>query len=125
MLADEASDVSNKEQMAFVVRFVDASSSIREEFLDFLYCSDGTSGAALSQLILENLKKLDLDIMKCRGQGYDGAGNMSGEYNGCAAKIREVNALALYCHCQAHMLSLCVCAACKIPAVTSMMEMAR
>ena len=125
VLADEASDVSNKEQMAFVLRFIDDSSVIREEFLDFLHCSDGTSGAALSTLILDKLKQLGLDVMKCRGQGYDGAGNMSGQYNGCAAKICQVNELAIYCHCQAHALSLCVCAACKIPTVTSMMEMAR
>jgi len=111
--------------MAFILRFVDESSVIREEFLDFLYCSDGTSGAALSELILNRLQEHGLDVMKCCGQGYDGAGNMSGQYNGCAAKIRQVNELAVYCHCQAHMLSLCVCAACKIPAVTSMMEMAR
>ena len=31
----------------------------------------------------------------------------------------------MYCHCQCHILSLCVCAACKIPAVVSMMEMLR
>ena len=111
--------------MSFVVRFVDEKSVIREEFLGFLECGDGTTGIALSNLILEELKKLDLDIMNCRGQGYDGAGNMSGEYNGCAAKISAVNKLALYCHCQAHCLSLCVCASCKLPAITSMMELAR
>ena len=56
VLADEASDISNNEQMAFVVRFVDESSVIREEFLDFLHCSEGTTGVAISKLILETLK---------------------------------------------------------------------
>ncbi len=33
ILADEAADVSNTEQMPLVIRFVDSDSSIREEFL--------------------------------------------------------------------------------------------
>ena len=35
-MADEASDTSNTEQMALVIRFVDEHSEVREEFIDFL-----------------------------------------------------------------------------------------
>jgi hypothetical protein len=34
--ADEAADCSNKEQLPLVIRFVDATGSIREEFVDFI-----------------------------------------------------------------------------------------
>ena len=48
ILADEATDCSNTEQMALVLRFVDNSSKIREDFLGFIECSDELSGEALS-----------------------------------------------------------------------------
>ena len=125
IMADEASDISCKEQLSLVIRFVDTNSEIREEFLGFLHCGEGTSGEAISALILKELKRLGLDVMNCRAQAYDGAGNMSGKYNGCAARIMQVNKLAIYCHCQSHSLSLCVCYACKMPVVVNMMNKIR
>ena len=125
ILADEASDVSCKEQLSLVVSFVDQDSNIREEFLGFLHCKDGTSGEALANLIVDQLEVLGVDIADCRGQGYDGAGSMSGKYKGVAARIMKVNELAIYRHCQAHSLSLCVCFACKMPVVITMMNKLR
>ena len=87
MLGNEASYVSNKEQLSLVLRFVDQASYIREEFLGFLHCLNGTSGEAIAKLILEKLDKLSIDLKNCHGQGYDCAGNMSGEHNSCAARI--------------------------------------
>ena len=48
VLVDEASDCSNQEQLSLVIRFVDGSGEIREEFLGFLHCELGLSGKALS-----------------------------------------------------------------------------
>ena len=58
ILADEASDVSCKEQLSLVIRFLDQKSIIREEFLGFLHCKEGTSGEALANLITDQLKEL-------------------------------------------------------------------
>ena len=44
ILADEASDCSTKGQLSLVLRFVDVSGEIREEFFGFLHCSLGLSG---------------------------------------------------------------------------------
>ena len=41
ILADEAVDVSGKEQLALVIRFVDEAGIIREEFLKFILCDEG------------------------------------------------------------------------------------
>lgn len=49
-----------------------------------------------------------LDIHKLRGQGYDGAGNMSGKTNGAAAIISSDYSLATYLHCASHTLHLAV-----------------
>ena len=55
VLADEAVDTGNKEQMPIIL-FVDAKSlEIREEFLDFAVCEDGKSGASLAKIILDHL----------------------------------------------------------------------
>ena len=69
ILADEASDCSNQEQLSFVLRFVDKDGEIREEFLGFLHCELGLSGKALAETILTEVGNLTLDINNCRGQG--------------------------------------------------------
>ena len=41
-----------------------------------------------------------------RGQGYDNAGNMSGKYNGCQAKVIEECPSAKFSPCALHSLNL-------------------
>ena len=62
---------------------------IREEFLEFVLCDTGTSRQAIADKIKFTLEKLTLDLNDLRGQGYDGAGNMSGKYRGAAAIIQH------------------------------------
>ena len=101
ILCDEVSDVSNKEQVSIVLRFLDSSGCIREEFLDFVGTSRVT-GEALALLIKEVLIKYGLDFQDCRGQGYDGASNMSARH-GVQGMLMEENDKALYVHCNSHM----------------------
>lgn len=54
--ADEATDCSNTEQMAVVIRFVDRTLTIREEFLGFVPCKLGLSGEAVAEILLSLLK---------------------------------------------------------------------
>jgi hypothetical protein len=51
VLADEATDSSSVEQLAIVLRFVDDTLKIREEFLGFVSCRDGLSGEVLAEEI--------------------------------------------------------------------------
>ncbi|XP_020901251.1 52 kDa repressor of the inhibitor of the protein kinase [Exaiptasia diaphana] len=44
ILADEAADISNKENLSICLRFVDKNQAIREEFIGFHICEEGTSG---------------------------------------------------------------------------------
>ena len=80
ILADEATDCSNIEQMAVVLRFVDSSFKIREEFLGFVPCQKRLSGEALAEEISTFITSIGLRMQDCRGQGYDGVGNMAGKY---------------------------------------------
>ena len=77
-LADEVRHCPNTEQMSLVIRFVDKSCQIREEFIQFLECESGTSGQELCLKIVNVIKDLSLEIGNLGEQGYDGAGNMAG-----------------------------------------------
>ena len=125
VLADEAADVSNTEQMPLVLRFVDDKSEIREAFMGFVRCDEGLTGEAISMKILDSVNKISLDMNLCRGQGYDGAGNMAGKCSGAAARINAKFPKAPYVHCGSHALNLCVASACKIQVIRNMMGQVR
>ena len=78
VIADEAMDSSQKEQFSLVLRYISNLTEILKEFVGFAHLRDGLSGRAIADAILKKISDLGLDIMKCRGQGYDGAGSVSG-----------------------------------------------
>ena len=50
LIADEATDASNCEQLSIVLRFVDNETlNVREEFLGFAECKSGVSGDAIAK----------------------------------------------------------------------------
>ena len=107
ILADEATRSRNKEQMVIVLRYPDSVSlEVCEAFMSFLKCKEGTTGRALSNPITQQLSEWGFDVTKMRGQGYDGAANMAGAVNGCAAIICHTYPKAPYLHCSAHALNL-------------------
>ncbi|CAN1824203.1 Zinc finger MYM-type protein 1 [Linum perenne] len=96
ILADESRDVSVKEQMGVVLRYVDGKGD--------------TKVMSLKKAIEAMLVKHGLSISKVRGQGYDGASNMKGELNGLKTLILEESPSAYYIHCFAHRLQLALVA---------------
>jgi hypothetical protein len=112
IIVDESRDESRREQMALVIRFVDKDGFIRERFLDIVHVHD-TYSATLKQEICSVLSALKLDVQNIRGQGYDGASNMRGEWNGLQAKFLDECPYAYYVHCFAHQLQLALVAASK------------
>ncbi|XP_076901083.1 uncharacterized protein LOC143555404 [Bidens hawaiensis] len=110
VMVDESRDESKKEQMAIVLRFVDAKGMIQERFLDLVHVTD-TLSATLKTSLWKQLSHYQLHVKKIRGQGYDGANNMRGEWNGLQALVRYECPYAYYVHCFAHRLQLAlVCA---------------
>ena len=89
LLADEASDSTNKEQLPLILRFVNKERIVREEFVGFYKCKDNVTGQAIAFLIMKASQELGLSMNYCKGQCYDGAGNMSGPCNGAAAIVRR------------------------------------
>ncbi|XP_042404740.1 zinc finger MYM-type protein 1-like [Zingiber officinale] len=105
ILVDEARDISVKEQMAVALRFVDERGNLIERFLGLVHVSD-TTALSLKTAIDSLLCQHGLSISNLRGQGYDGASNMRGEFNGLKSLIMMENPSAYYVHCFAHQLQL-------------------
>ena len=91
--------------MAIVLRFVDVHGVIRERFFDIVNVSDTTS-ATLKKEVYDVLTRNNLSIYDMRGQGYDGASNMRGAFNGLQALFLKDCPYAYYVHCFAHRLQL-------------------
>ncbi|XP_067029975.1 52 kDa repressor of the inhibitor of the protein kinase-like [Acropora muricata] len=125
IMSDEAADISNKENLSVVIRFLDSTKTVREEFVGFYLCEDGTTGAAIKDLILGAVVDLGLSMDDCRGQCYDGAGNMSGRLNGASSLIRAEHDKTIYVHCMNHRLNLCIADTCQLPLVRNMMDVVR
>ena len=66
ILADEVRECSNTEQMSFVIRYVDKSCQIREEFIKILECESGSSGQELYLKIVHVFRNLGLEISNLR-----------------------------------------------------------
>ena len=120
IIADETADISGTEQFTLAIRYYRQSTfEMCEEFVDFVPVKS-TTGGTLSDTILERIKLWGLDIKYLRGQGYDGASNMSGCFKGVAARILAIQPLAYYTHCSAHCLNLVVVSSCEIESVQKM-----
>ena len=73
ILADESKDLSKKEQMSIVLRYVDVSSGcVNEHFLAFVEAAALTADG-LTSTILTTLSSHQLNVKKLVSQGYDGA----------------------------------------------------
>ena len=66
-------------------RYVNNQGKVVERFLALQHVIDTTS-ESLKVSLLALLDKYNLSISKIRGQGYDGASNMRGEFNGLQKK---------------------------------------
>ncbi|XP_016169718.1 zinc finger MYM-type protein 1-like [Arachis ipaensis] len=112
IIIDEARDESKREQMSVVLIFVDKHGCVQERFFDLIHVSD-TCSLTLKTEISSVLSCHNLDVQNLRGQGYDGASNMRGEWNGLQALFLKDCPFAYYIHCLAHRLQLALISAVK------------
>ncbi|XP_031106247.1 zinc finger MYM-type protein 1-like [Ipomoea triloba] len=112
IIVDESRDVSLKEQMIVFIRYVNSSGHIVERMLGITHVRDTTS-MSLKVAIEDLLTRHGLSISRIRGQGYDGASNMRGKFNGLKTLIINENPCAFYVHCFAHQLQLALVGAAR------------
>lgn len=110
LILDTTQDISKTDQLSIVVRHVSVDGNenkltIQESFLGFIAITN--QGAEnITNEVCSFLEKNNIPIEKCRGQGYDGAAVMSGEYTGLQSRIKEKSQNAEYVHCASHNLNL-------------------
>lgn len=78
IMVDETTDISHKEQLTLVVRWVDENLEVFEEFLG-MYSLQATTADSIVSAITDALLRFRISISKVRGQSYDGCSTMAGE----------------------------------------------
>ena len=71
LMADDARDVSGKEQMSIVLRYVDSENEIQEHFMGFIKL-DEFDAKSLAEKLFEFLNKWNIPADNCVAQCYDG-----------------------------------------------------
>lgn len=115
IIIDTTQDISKTDQLSLIFRYVSFEYDqnkkpvpvdivIKESFLGFIPIENQTS-ENLTNEIINAVNKIS-NLRKLRGQGYDGAANMSGMYSGVQARILKVAKNAPFVHCAAHNLNL-------------------
>ncbi|XP_058798117.1 zinc finger MYM-type protein 1-like [Phymastichus coffea] len=101
---DSTPDNTKRDQLSFTVRYVNEKGPI-ERFLKFISIESHKS-EYLTNTVFGFLDENSVTLGDCRGQSYDNATNMSGQYTGLQARIKEANKYAEYCPCAGHFLNL-------------------
>ncbi|KAI6648598.1 Zinc finger MYM-type protein 1-like [Oopsacas minuta] len=107
--ADEVKDASKKELLGASLRYIHKG-NVRERAIGFIELKDMDAGT-ISEKLIELLKPFELDPLKCVGQGYHGASDMSGIHGGVQARMKGAGyRSATYVHCASHRLNLVLAA---------------
>ncbi len=112
VMADECTDILNKEQFTICIRWVGNDLVDHEDFIG-QYQVDSINAECLTHAIKDTLLRMNISLSNCRGQCYDGASAMSGSKSGVVARLCSEEKCAMYSHCYGHALNLDVCTTIK------------
>ncbi|XP_019229224.1 PREDICTED: zinc finger MYM-type protein 1-like [Nicotiana attenuata] len=112
LLVDESCDVSRKEQLTIVLRYVNRCGYVVEHFIGIVHVRN-TSALCLKEAIVDYLAQHSLSLSYVRGQCYDGESNMQGDLGGLKTLIQQESKSAYSIHCFAHQLQLTLVAVSK------------
>ena len=108
IMADEYTDVANKEHVSTCVRWIEPKTLVvHEDFLGF-YEVPNIKSVTIKNVIIDALTRFQLSLSQLHGQTYDGASNMLGRKSGVAALIKQLQPKAFDTHCHGHSLNLSV-----------------
>jgi len=119
VMADTTPDLSHKDILSVVVRFVDDKGKPEERLLEVREIVDKT-GKGMANEILDTLRTNNLDLQNLVFQSYDFANNMSGQFNGAQQKISEAIGRKIpYIPCNAHRINTFIEHACDSSLIVS------
>ena len=105
LMADEVTDVLNKEQAIVCFHSVD---EIFEPLQDFvgIHAVASTKAGIFFGVFKDTMLRLNLRTSDCCGQCYDGAPNICASKSGVAIQLRSEEPHATFIHCYSHALNL-------------------
>ncbi|XP_078401146.1 52 kDa repressor of the inhibitor of the protein kinase-like isoform X2 [Cetorhinus maximus] len=105
IITDEVINVAGLDHVSLLIRFVDESDCLRQEFVGFIPCE--LDGEFLASRIHETLtEKWGLNMYYCRGQAYNGSGTMSYKKRVVVASILQQCPKALCTPCSSYPLNI-------------------
>ncbi|XP_048388331.2 52 kDa repressor of the inhibitor of the protein kinase-like isoform X2 [Stegostoma tigrinum] len=105
IVTDEVINVAGLDHVSLLIRFVDESDCLRQEFVGFIPCD--LDGEFLASRIHETLtEKWGLNMYYCRGQAYNGSGTMSYKKRVVVASILQQCPKALSTPCSSYPLNI-------------------
>ena len=87
--------LANQEQFNISIRWVGEHFIVDEDPIGMVAVPD-TTGDTLFRVVKDSLIRMNLPIKNCRGQAYDGASNMQGNFKGVATRIQQEEYLLLF-----------------------------
>lgn len=107
ILADEATDASNTQQLVICIRWVTKELEIAEDFIGLMPL-EKANAMAIASAIKDVLLRLGLPLDQARAQCYDGCATMAGSKRSVAAILKQSAPKCLFTHCYCHALNLAV-----------------
>lgn len=107
ILADEATDVSNIQQLVICIRWVTKELIVEEDFIGLMPL-DKANATNIATTIKDVILRLGLSKEDAKAQCYDGCSTMTGVRNGVATIIKREIPKCLLTHCYCHALNLAV-----------------
>ncbi|KAG5878321.1 hypothetical protein JTB14_030972 [Gonioctena quinquepunctata] len=132
IMFDETTDISHVSQMSLVIRYLQGS-EVKEDFLGFIDCHTEKYeldpdtmelvliGKILGQIVVSQVKKLNLPFMGCVGICPDGCSVMTSEQNGAVQEALKMLISAVRCPCLSHALNLSLSKSSSVQSVCNAM----
>ena len=102
LMADECVDVANIEEISVYCRWVENGVPV-EHFMEILPLKK-TNAQSIYSMLLDWLKKKDLQYSKLIGMGFDGAATFAGKKSGVQARLKKHAPHSVFVHCHCHKL---------------------
>ena len=103
-MADECVDVANIEELSVYCRWIENGGPV-EHFMEILP-QKKTNAQSIYSVLLDWLKKKDLQCSKLIGMGFDGAATFAGKKSGVQARLKKHAPHSVFVHCHCHKLQL-------------------
>lgn len=114
-------DLSRKDQLTVVCRYVDEDGDAKERLL-CLKSTTAKTGAGTADEIITTLNSQTLDTNELCFQSYDFTASMSGQFNGAQKKLQEkLNKKIPYVPCQGHRTNTVVEHSCNASVIVKEM----